>query len=362
MNADYQAPALAHIARLHAYTPGMQPSGAGWVKLNTNESPYPPSPKVAEAVHAACDELRKYPSPTSADLRTAIAARHGLDASQVLVGNGSDDVLNLLMRAFGGSAGSAMTFPSYSLYPVLAAIEGAGIGEIPFDEDMRLPVDAIAGASCNLFYLTSPNAPTGVAFATADIGRILQRFRGILVVDEAYGDFAEEDAIPLLSRHPNLVVTRTFSKSQALAGLRVGYALSSPQVIGILDRVRDSYNVNRLSQAGALAAVLDAPYYADCIARIKATRDAFIRDLDALGWFTYRSATNFVFTRPRTPQGREGADVAVSLYEHLKANRILVRYFGSHPFTAPFLRISIGTDADMAAVDKAIQSWLMAQV
>ncbi len=356
--------ALPHFARLHAYTPGLQPTDPGWVKLNTNECPYPPSPRVAEAVRrelgADGASLRLYPNPKSAPLRTVIAACHGqgLSEDNVLVGNGSDDILNLLVRVFGGpTAASGFTLPSYSLYPVLVAIQNGTTRVIEFDRPMRLPVEAIATSGAQAFFLTSPNAPTGVGFTNAEIGAILARFPGVLVVDEAYAPFARENAIPLLARHPRLVITRTLSKAHALAGLRVGYALAHPEVIGLLDRVRDSYNVSRLSQAAALAALGDAAYYVGVIARITATRDAFAAACVARGWFTYPSQANFVFTEPRDAAGATGPAVAQALYGHLLARKILVRHFPNHALTAPFLRVSIGTDGEMLAVNQALDAW-----
>jgi len=284
---DFDSLALPHIAALHAYTPGLQPTELGWIKLNTNECPYPPSPAVAKAVAAELGEagasLRLYPEPTSAVLRAAIAAHHNtvsetagvsgtnaLRAENVCVGNGSDDILNLLVRCFceevgqgsapvsGGSgeeAGRAagFTLPSYSLYPVLVGIANGQSLSIEFDRSMRLPVERIAGSGASIFFLTSPNAPTGVGFSAAEIEAVLAAYDGLLVVDEAYAPFAREDAVSLLAGHPRLIVVRTFSKAYALAGIRVGYCLAHERVVALLDRVRDSYNVNRLSQAAALA-------------------------------------------------------------------------------------------------------------
>lgn len=354
-----------HIAKLHAYTPGLQPSGAGWVKLNTNESGYPPSPAVAEALRREIGEdgasLRLYPNPTSAPLRAAVAAYHGhgLTAENVFVGNGSDDVLNVLVRCFSGPAvDTGFTFPSYSLYPVLVGIQDGNSTTIDFDRSMKLPVDAIAASAARAFFLTSPNAPTGVAFPNADLERVLARFPGVLVVDEAYAPFAPEDAVSLLARHPRLVIVRTLSKAHALAGIRVGYALAHPEVVEMLDRVRDSYNVSRLSQAAALAALADRGYYDRLIAKIVATRDRYrAKWRQEQGWFSYESATNFIFLEPTDVSGRSGKDVAKSVYDFLFARQILVRAFPNHPLTASFLRISVGTDEEMALVDHALLAW-----
>lgn len=358
--------ALPHVAKLHAYTPGLQPTEAGWVKLNTNECPYPPSPRVAEAVRREIGDdgasLRLYPNPKSGPLRAAIARHHGVAPENVVVGNGSDDILNLLVRAFCTvEAAAGFTFPSYSLYPVLVGIQDGRSETIEFDRSMRLPLDRIAASSARVFFLTSPNAPTGVAFSNAEIAAILARFGGLLVVDEAYAPFARENAIPLLAAQPRLAVVRTLSKAYALAGIRVGYALAHPSTIDVLDRVRDSYNVSRLSQAAALAAIADEDYHATVVGRVVATRDRHRREFaDRRGWFTYPSQANFIFTEPRNARGEAGPAVAKSAYEFLCARRVLVRYFASHALTASFLRISVGTDDEMLVLQNTLDAWLQA--
>ncbi len=353
--------ALAHVAGLHAYTPGLQPSAQGWVKLNTNECPYPPSPGVAQAVLGAVGAdgaaLRLYPDPTSKALRAAVARAHGVDAANVCIGNGSDDLLNLLVRCYcGGDARAGFTLPSYSLYPVLVGIQDGAAVPIPLERSMRLPVERIAACGARIFLLTSPNAPTGVGFPTQEIARVLDSFGGLLVVDEAYAPFAREDATGLLGAHANLVVVRTFSKAYALAGVRVGYALADAGVIGVLDRVRDSYNVSRLSQAAALAA-----YYAGVIGKIKATRDLYANSWrDRKGWFTFPSEANFICTEPRDGLGRTGPAVARAAYDFLFSRKVLVRHFPSDALTASFLRISVGTDDEMLVLDESLDAWLKA--
>lgn len=357
--------ALPHIAKLHAYTPGLQPAEPGWVKLNTNECPYPPSPRVVEALQREIGTdgaaLRLYPNPKSSPLRAAVARLHGhgLTEANVCIGNGSDDILNLLVRAFcTQEAALAFTLPSYSLYPVLVEIQDGGSEAIAFDRSMRLPLERIAGSKARAFFLTSPNAPTGVAFPNAEITRALEAYQGLFVVDEAYAPFAQETALPLLARHRHLMVVRTLSKAYALAGLRVGYALGDPALIDILDRVRDSYNVNRLSQAAALAALGDQPYYDDLIRRVQVTRDRFVQDLLARrGWFTYPTQANFIFTEPRNARGETGPAVAKSAYDYLFARKVLVRYFPSHALTASFLRISVGTDREMRILSETLDAW-----
>jgi histidinol-phosphate aminotransferase len=357
--------ALPHIAKLHAYTPGLQPTEPGWVKLNTNESPYPPSPRVPEAIRQelgdAAASLRLYPNPRSTPLRAAVARLHGegLQEENVCIGNGSDDILNLLVRTFCTSdAAAGFTLPSYSLYPVLVGIQDGRSEVIEFDRSMRLPIERIADSDARAFFLTSPNAPTGVGFSNADLERVLTSFRGLLIVDEAYAPFAKENAIPLVRRYPRLVVVRTLSKAYALAGIRVGYALAHPEVIELLDRVRDSYNVNRLSQAAALAALEDTEYHARIVSAIKATRDRCLAEfLDRRGWRTYDSQANFLFTEPKNARGESGPAVARAAYDYLCAHKVLVRHFPSHALTAPFLRISVGTDAEMRVLSEILDAW-----
>jgi histidinol-phosphate aminotransferase len=368
MSPDISSLALPHIAKLHAYTPGLQPGESGWVKLNTNECPYPPSPRVAEALCREIGEdgglLRLYPNPKSGPLRGVVAKLHGhgLSETNVCIGNGSDDILNLLIRAFcTQDAAAGFTLPSYSLYPVLVEIQNGATSVIEFDRTMRLPFDRIIGSKARAFFLTSPNAPTGVGFTNAEIERVLAGFPGLLVVDEAYAPFAKENAVPLLARYPNLVVVRTLSKAHALAGIRVGYALAHPDVIGLLDRVRDSYNVSRLSQVAAVAALGDQAYYDGIIARVKATRDRCVREFArSRGWFTYESQANFLFTEPKNARGDTGPAVAKAAYDFLYARKVLVRHFPSHALTAPFLRISVGTDDEMLVLNQTLDAWLKA--
>ena len=360
---DVRKVALPHVVRLHAYTPGLQPGEPGWIKLNTNENPYPPSPQVAAALRREIGEdgatLRLYPNPRSTALREAVGRLHQLKAEQVFIGNGADEVLNLLVRCFCNPADAAgFTLPSYSLYPVLVGIQDGRALVVEFDRSMELPVEAIAGSAASVFFLTSPNAPTGVGFRTADIEAVLRRFRGLLVVDETYAVFARENAVDLVARHPNLCVVRTFSKTHCLAGMRVGFALAQPEVIALLDRVKDSYNVNRLTQAAALAALADPGYYAGLVRKICATRDcAWQTWTGRYGWFTYPSQANFLFTEPRDRAGRTGPDVAGGLYEFLCARKILVRHFGSHALTSSFLRISVGTDEEMQVLQENLEAW-----
>lgn len=389
MSAVFRASDLANanVAAMHGYVPGQQPQDEGWVKLNTNENPYAPSPKVAEAIIAeladGAAKLRLYPNPTSAPLRAAVAEHHAVSASQVLLGNGADDVLNLLIRVFAkptgqcGATGAAsgdssavtanavggagMAVPSYSLYSTLTEIQGAHMEQVGFDAAMQLPVDAIVNSGARLFLLTNPNAPTGVAFTPEQVEGLLKRFSGILVLDETYAPFADADAVGLLGRYPNLVIVRSFSKAYALAGMRLGYALASADIIDLLDRVRDSYNLDRLAQAAGLAAINDQPYYTARIEQIKQSRQAAEDDYDRRGWFTYPSEANFHFTRPQRLDGLYGPEVARRCFEFLKKERVLVRAFPGHALTRDFLRISVGSEAEMERLAQVLDAWQQAE-
>ena len=350
-----------HRVRAHkAYVPGEQPPPeTKLIKLNTNENPHPPSPLVLEAIKAEAKNLRLYPDAKSSNLREALAELHGLSPDQVLAGNGSDDVLNLCARSFADADKPiGMTVPSYSLYPTLASLQGSPLVEVPFDESFSLDPERISSCGANLFYLTSPNAPTGLGFSNQVLSEILKSFEGILVVDEAYADFAEENAASLLSEFPRLLVVRTLSKSYGLAGLRVGFALGSPEVIGILDKVREVYNVDRLAQAAAIAAIKDQDYFQEVIGRVLATRTQLTEVFAGLKWKVYESSANFVFTEPRLPAGESGPEIAEDLFEYLYARNILVRRFPNHPLTSSFLRISIGDDDQMTTLNKTIEEWL----
>lgn len=353
----------SQIQNLHAYTPGLQPQEVGWVKLNTNENPYPPSPRVREAILAELGAdgaaLRLYPEPVSRKLRAKVAELHDLTPDQVFFGNGSDEVLKYLIWAYTDcERKAAMLDPSYSLYPVLTAIKGSEILQIPLDNSMVLPIDAIAASGANLILITHPNAPTGVAFSLDALREVAGKTNALIVIDEAYSAFAENTALPLLREFDHICITRTFSKSHSLAGLRIGYLMGSAETVAILDRVRDAYNLDRLAQVAALAALEDAAYYAKTIACICETRDAFSRELDALGWTVFPSQANFLFVEPRTRSGVCGLETAQALYDFLLSQKILVRYFPKHPFTCSFLRVSIGLPEEMKILGEAIQSWI----
>ncbi len=347
-----------HIQDLHPYVPGVQPQDEDWVKLNTNENPYPPSPSVVQAIAAELDNLRKYPEPTSNKLRVMIGQHFGITEQNVIIGNGSDNILDLITRCFVRDLGAAHTVPSYSLYPVLAGMSGQALSDVNFDRNMKLDIEALAATKAKVVFLTNPNAPTGVAFTLHEIESALQAIDGLLVVDEAYVDFGAQSAVTLLEEYENLVVVRTFSKSYSLAGMRVGFALAAAPIISLLDRVRDPYNIDRLAQAAALAALQDVDYFEIQRQKVIKTRELVREKLDKLGWFTYPSSSNFLFTEPKNADGDAGEEVAKDLFEQLKVDQVLVRMFASNPLTCSFIRVSIGTDEQMKLFLTAVESWL----
>ena len=337
--------------RLTPYTAGEQPKDRRFIKLNTNENPYPPSPRVAEALNGLADSLRLYPDMEATTLREAIAEVNGLEPAQVFCGNGSDEVLAFAFAAF--FAGRKVVAPdiTYSFYPVYANLFGAAYAAVPLNEDFSVDVARLM-RGCPIA-LANPNAPTGRFLPIDEIRRLAAHCRehdAVLLVDEAYAAFAPENAAPLLSEFDNLLIVRTFSKSHALAGLRVGYALGSARLMDALRRVRDSFNsypVDALAQAAARAAVLDTAYTDGRTERIVATRDRCYQRLTEAGVEVIPSATNFLFVR-----GDE-ADAA-PVQQALREEGILVRHFASSDRLRPWLRVTVGTEEDMETVTDAL--------
>ncbi len=332
------------IARMHGYTPGEQPADKSLIKLNTNENPYPPTPAVAAALHGLDRaDLRLYPPPMADALRRQAAGVFGLESPDwVLAGNGSDDLLTIAVRTFLDQ-GDTLAFlePSYSLYPVLAGIQGAACRPVRLTADFSLPPDAARqAAGAKLFFLARPNAPTGNSFPLDEVERLAREFAGILWIDEAYADFAADNCLDLARRLPNVVVSRTMSKSYSLAGIRFGLAMARPELVAEMLKVKDSYNVNMLTQKLALAALGDQEYMLENVRRIRASRTATAAGLQRLGCRVLPSETNFLFVAP--PGARTGADFAAGLRRH----GILVRHFPG-PLTGAFVRITIGTDGQM---------------
>lgn len=354
------------VRELVAYTPGEQPRSRDVVKLNTNENPYPPSPACAKALaRLDLDRLRRYPDPMFNELRDELARLNGCRRENIFVGNGSDEVLSLAAKAFVEDAESIASLdPSYSLYRTLAAIRnvpwtGVSLASVRGDPSETAACLARLAQPAALFLWTNPNAPTGEAVNARLISAFAKNYPGTVLVDEAYADFARDNCMKLATRrgNANLLVMRTFSKSYSLAGLRVGYAVGPKELIDALYKVKDSYNVDAVAQALALAAVRDQKWMRRNVERVVKTRTRFTAELIRRGWDVLPSETNFVFARPNVA----GADadarhaIAAALFDHLRARNIFVRYFPGEK-TGDRLRITIGTDAQMkkllAAIDE----------
>ena len=355
------------VRALEAYVPGEQPRMSGLIKLNTNENPYPPSPRVLAAVREAADQrLRLYPNPTAQPLRARLARLHRCTPDCIFVGNGSDECLALAVRAFvepvrarGRTRSDGRTLvqyftPSYSLYPVLADIHGATRHPVPLDGDFGIPSlarlkrERLWRFDAALTLVTTPNAPSGRGYTTADLAALCRTQRGVVVLDEAYVDFADEHALRLARRYPHVIVARTFSKAYSLCFQRVGYAVGHPALIEALDKIRDSYNVNGLAQVAALATLDHLPYYRRNIRKVIATREVLARQLAALGFEVLPSQTNFLLVRPPHFPAR-------AWLERLRARKILVRWFDA-PDVRDYLRITVGTDAEAAALVEAARA------
>ena len=381
------------VRQLHAYVPGEQPKIKGLIKLNTNENPYPPSPKVLAAIKGAVDgRLRLYPNATAQPLREKLARFHRCRPENIIVGNGSDELLALATRAFVEPASSVAKMdstmpatssatgksgarppaspaskstvqffkPSYSLYPVLAAIHGARTNAVSLTDDFGLPAIDLLQRSrawdfrAALSLITTPNAPSGRGYRTAELEALCRAQEGVVVLDEAYVDFAETNALDLALKLPNVLIGRTFSKAYALCFLRVGYFVGHPELIAALDKIRDSYNVNGLGQAAALATLRDLGYYRGNFRKIVATRERLIAGLTRLGFSVRPSQTNFILARPP-------AFAAEAWLGRLRQQKILVRWF-SYPEVRDYLRITIGTDAQVDALVRAVKTILSATV
>ena len=319
-----------------AYTPGEQPpDGEGWVKLNTNESPLPPSPRVLEAIkRAADDSLRLYPSPTAQPAREAIARHFGMDPSCVLVGNGGDELIELCFRAFAG-AGDEVAFPTptYPLLEPLCRIHEAVASRHPIEMPWELP-PSLGADPARLKFIVNPNSPTGALFDRSLIEAAVVASGGIVVIDEAYVDFAPQSCLPILERHENVLLLRTFSKSYALAGLRIGFALGSRDLIETIESVKDSYNVDRLAIVAAVAAIEDEDHHRKLVDEVVTNRDTLAGELANLGFELVPSSANFIFARPP----RQATEVVAGLRER----KILVRHYDREPI-AGWIRITVGT-------------------
>ncbi len=329
------------------YTPGEQPKDRQLIKLNTNECPYPPSPKAIEAIKAAAgDTLRLYPDPECVELRAAIAKREGLDINQVFCGNGSDEILAFAFQAFFDPE-REVVFPriTYSFYPVYTDFFGLKRREVPMNPDFSDPIDLLCGQNGGVV-LANPNAPTGIAVGLEVVEKLLKANPDVVViVDEAYVDFGAESAAKLINRYPNLLVVQTTSKSRALAGLRVGWAMGDAGLIDGLRCVRDSinsYTVDRLAQAGAAAAIQDEDYFQSVRVKVMKTRKWVESALKEKGFTVLPSQANFLFVRCPGHAGKE-------LLDGLRERGVLVRWWDK-PDIKDWLRISIGTDEEMTVL------------
>ncbi len=333
------------IAAMAGYTPGEQPRDRRYIKLNTNENPYPPSPAVRDALSTFTpDDLRLYPDPLALELRRQAARTTNnkqLTEDWVIAGNGSDDLLTIAVRTFVGQEQAlAYPDPTYSLYPVLAQLQGAQTRPIPLDQNFELPPNFTHYTTdARLLFIARPNAPTGNSFDMQRMQQVCNDFPGIVWIDEAYADFADNNCLELVDRHPNVVVSRTLSKSYSLAGLRLGLAYANPRLINEMMKVKDSYNVNMLTQKLALAALGDTDWMQRNSQRIRATREHIGKELRSLGFHVQPSQANFIFTQPPLP--------AVEYLRQLRQEGILVRHFPGER-TGNYVRITIGTDDDMA--------------
>lgn len=329
-----------HVDRLAGYVPGEQPRGGGITKLNTNENPYPPSPRVIEAIQAGLDDrLRLYPDPVATAFRQAAAGLHDVDPAMIMVGNGSDDLLTILTRSFVGPADLvAYPTPSYILYRTLAEIQGARWVEIPFDADWNLSPAAFVEAQPRLVFIANPNSPSGTMLGPDTLAAIAEAVPCPVVVDEAYVNFADSDAVGLVRSHRNVIVLRTLSKGYSLAGLRIGYLIAHPDIVAGLIKVKDSYNCDTLSLIGGTAALLDQGYLEQTRSLILATRQRLAAAMRELGYIVPASQANFVWCT--------GGPAAAPTYEALKARQILVRLM-RYPCQPDGLRVTVGTDAEV---------------
>ena len=344
------------VHELTPYVPGEQPKLANLVKLNTNENPYGPSPKVITALQAeAAETLRLYPDPNSDKLKAAIAGYHGLNANQVFVGNGSDEVLAHVFQALLKHS-RPLLFPdiTYSFYPVYCGLYGIESEIIPLNNQFEIDVSDYDRPNGGIIF-PNPNAPTGVPLALVEIEKLLKfNTESVVVVDEAYVDFGTESAVRLIDTYPNLLVTHTLSKARSLAGLRVGYALGNKDLIEALIRVKDSFNsypIDRFAEAGAIAAMQDSAYFEETTNKVIASRASLVLALRALDFEVLPSGANFIFARHSVKGGAE-------LTQKLREKNIIIRHFKKPTRIAPYLRITIGTDAQSKQLLEALTTIL----
>ncbi len=338
------------FANLTPYTPGEQPRDMKYIKLNTNENPYPPSPGITDFLKSMdIEQLRLYPDPSSLRLRRTIAEHYGVDAENVFTGNGSDEVLSFCYYAFFESSRGQLLFPehSYSFYPVYAEYYGIDYFKVPLNRDFSINLEAfLEKETATGVIFPNPNAPTGMCIGLREIDSFLSKFpkNRVVVIDEAYVDFGADSAVPLIRKYRNLLIVQTFSKSRSLAGARLGYAIGDGALIRALNIVKDSFNsypVDAITQELGILAIKDTAHFEKTITAITAVRNEVSTALQNLGWEVLPSKSNFIFTRKDKVSGKK-------VYEWLKAEGILVRHF-NHPGIEDFIRITIGRKHDMKA-------------
>ncbi len=330
-----------NIERMAGYQPGEQPKDGIYTKLNTNENPYPPSPKVIAAIKdAANNSLRLYPDPLATSVREKVANVFGTKPENVLVGNGSDDLLTIIIRSFVGKGDKVVyPYPTYMLYKSLAELQDATACPIDFPDDYSLP-HSIAVRGAKVTFIANPNSPSGTIIPTEEISKLAKKMDGVLVLDEAYADFADSNCLTLVDKHPNILILRTLSKSYSLAGLRLGFCIANETIIQGMIKAKDSYNVDRLSMAAAVAALDDQETMKKNAAMIKETRAFLSESLSEMGFFVYPSQSNFVFFRcPSVFAARQ-------IMQKLKLRKILVRYFDI-PKADDCLRVTVGTKEEI---------------
>ncbi len=334
-----------NIRAMHGYTPGEQPAvGERVVKLNTNENPFAPSPKVMQAIREIEPEhLRRYPNPTADAFREAASKILGVSTDMILAGNGSDDILTIATRTFIPAGGTmAFPHPSYSLYKVLAGIEDAKTAPVAWEKDWKFPFEALLETKADAIYIANPNAPSGTLVSADEISQLIERFDGLVLIDEAYVDFAEENCLELASKYDNVVISRSFSKAYSLAGMRFGYAVANPAVIEQMMKVKDSYNCDAISIVAATAAMLDQDHAKMTWDHVKQERQRLTDDLTQLGFGVLPSHANFVFAKV------PGCD-GLAMYKALKNMGILIRHF-DQPGLKEYIRITIGTSQENNAL------------
>jgi histidinol-phosphate aminotransferase len=331
-----------NIAQMAGYTPGEQPQTGGFIKLNTNENPYPPSPRVKTALAEAIgDRLRLYPDPLATRFRRTVGQLHGVEPDTVLAGNGSDDLLTILTRAFVGHGDPAgFPSPSYLLYSTLIALQGGQPIAVPYTPDWTIDIHAVTKPGFKIFYLANPDSPSGTAMTPERISELAGALDCPLIVDEAYADFADPryHSMSLIADHPNLIVTRSFSKGYSLAGIRLGYLVTRAEIVEQLVKVKDSYNCDMLSQVAGIAGLEDQAYLSETRLKIMATRTRLTQALRSMGYTVPESQANFVWATGGIPARRT--------FQALKDRKILVRLM-TYPGYPEGLRISIGTDAEI---------------